>query len=43
MQSTVEKVIKDIDTGMYFDSHFVIDRVIRDFSDTYRRFRLLCG
>ena len=38
MESTVEKIIAGIDKGIYFDSHFIIDTVIRDFSDVYLTF-----
>jgi hypothetical protein len=38
MKNTIKKVIKDIDSGTYFDSHFIIDQVIRDFSDNYLKF-----
>ena len=38
MKNAVEKILAGIDKGVYFDSHFVIDKVIRDFSDTYLTF-----
>ena len=34
---SIEIILQDIEIGCFFDSHFVIDRMIRDFSDDYLR------
>jgi len=31
----IETILQDIESGIFFDSHYVIDRMIRDFSDDY--------
>jgi hypothetical protein len=33
----IEKILQDIETGRFFDSHYVINRMIRNFSDDYLR------
>ncbi len=33
----IETILQDIEVGCFFDSHFVVDRIIRDFSDDYLR------
>jgi hypothetical protein len=33
----IETILQDIKVGCFFDSHFVVDRIIRDFSDDYLR------
>ena len=33
----IETILQDIESGDFFDSHYVIDRMIRDFSDDYLR------
>ena len=33
----IETILQDIELGSFFDSHFLIDRMIRDFSDDYLR------
>lgn len=38
MEKVVETILASIEKGLYFDSHFVIDTVIRDFSDDYLTF-----
>ncbi len=38
MNSIVEHIILGIDKGNAFDSHFVIDTIIRDHSDDYLTF-----
>lgn len=38
MESAVESVIRKVERGVYFDSHFVIDTIIRDHSDAYLTF-----
>jgi hypothetical protein len=35
LEQAVEQVLVDIPTGMAFDSHFVVDELIRLFSDEY--------
>ena len=35
MNEAVEEIIRSVETGLYFDSHFVIDTLIRDYSDVY--------
>jgi|GEM_PF-1996363 len=35
LKSAVEEIVRGIEKGVYFDSHFIIDTVIRDFSDVY--------
>jgi hypothetical protein len=38
MQPTVESIVRAIPTGLVFDSHYVIDTLIKDHSDIYLRF-----
>lgn len=38
MNSIVEQIIRGIDKGKTFDSHFVIDTIIREHSDDYLTF-----
>ena len=38
MHDTIEAIIRGIHPGMYFDSHFIIDSLIREHSDTYLSF-----
>ncbi len=38
MRQIIETIIMGIKRGNMFDSHYVIDKVIRDFSDDYLRF-----
>ncbi|MCK5604886.1 hypothetical protein KAR91_23550 [Candidatus Pacearchaeota archaeon] len=38
MNIVVEYILNKIDRGLYFDSHFIIDTVIRDSSDDYLTF-----
>ena len=38
MNETIENILAGIDKGTYFDSHFVIDTVIRNHSDAYLTF-----
>lgn len=38
MKNVVEQIIKGIDKGTAFDSHFVIDTIIKDYSDNYLTF-----
>lgn len=38
MQLTVEKIVRDIPSGMVFDSHYVIDTLIKEHSDIYLSF-----
>lgn len=33
----IETIIQDIEVNSFFDSHYVIARMIRDFSDNYLR------
>jgi len=33
----IETILQDIEVGCFFDSHFVINRIIRDFSNDYLR------
>ncbi len=34
----IEQVLKDIEVGRFFDSHYVIDRAIKEHSDEYIKF-----
>lgn len=34
---SIESILQDIDVGYFFDSHYVVDSLIRDFSDDYLR------
>ncbi len=38
MKKIIESIISEIRNGAMFDSHFVIDKIIRDQSDAYLRF-----
>ncbi len=38
MQQIIEGIISGIKRGNMFDSHYVIDKIIRDFSDNYLKF-----
>jgi len=38
MKSILEQIIRGIDKGKAFDSHFVIDTIIREHSDDYLTF-----
>ena len=38
MNSIVEQIISKIDKGKAFDSHFVIDTIIKEYSDEYLTF-----
>ena len=38
MRQIVEAIIRSIGKGYMFDSHYVIDTIIRDHSDDYLRF-----
>lgn len=38
MQDKVQEIISKINKGNYFDSHYVIDTLIRDYSDDYLRY-----
>lgn len=38
MISIVEQIIREIEKGKVFDSHFVIDTIIREHSDDYLTF-----
>ena len=38
MNSIVEQIIRRVDKGNAFDSHFVIDTIIREHSDEYLTF-----
>ena len=38
MDSIVEQILRGVDKGNTFDSHFVIDTIIRDHSDDYLTF-----
>lgn len=33
----IERILRDIEIGSFFDSHYVINRMICDFSDDYLR------
>ena len=33
----IETILKDIEAGIFFDSHYLVDRMVRDFSDDYLR------
>ncbi|MCW5212575.1 hypothetical protein VU04_06660 [Desulfobulbus sp. TB] len=35
MKSIVEKIIRGVNKGHVFDSHYVIDTIIRNYSDDY--------
>jgi hypothetical protein len=38
MREIIENIIKEIERGVAFDSHFIIDTLIRDYSDDYLTF-----
>jgi len=38
MKVIVRNIIKDIGKDLFFDSHFIIDTIIRNHSDAYLRF-----
>lgn len=38
MQTIIETIVSDIKRGNMFDSHYIIDKVIRDYSDQYLSF-----
>jgi hypothetical protein len=38
MQQLIESIIGGIKEGKMFDSHYIIDKIIRDYSDDYLRF-----
>lgn len=38
MRNIIENIIKLIEKGKYFDSHFIIDTIIKDYSDDYLEF-----
>ena len=38
MKKIVEQIIKGIEKGTAFDSHFIIDTIIRNYSDNYLTF-----
>lgn len=38
LKDAVRIVLDDIDSGMMFDSHFIINQLIKDHSDEYLRF-----
>lgn len=38
MKDIIESIILEIRNGTMFDSHFVIDKIIREHSDDYLRF-----
>ncbi|HUW56370.1 MAG TPA: hypothetical protein VMZ92_07015 [Planctomycetota bacterium] len=42
MQEAVRAIVEQIQPGEMFDSHLVIDLLIRDFSDDYLRFASEC-
>ena len=35
LRDSIKQIIKAIERGCYFDSHFVIDQLIKDHSDEY--------
>jgi hypothetical protein len=37
VMNSIEAILREIEVGSYFDSHMVINRMIRDFSDDYLR------
>lgn len=38
MEAIIKDIIRKIEKGNIFDSHFIIDTLIRDYSDDYLRF-----
>ena len=38
MRQTVEQIVRDIPSGKVFDSHYVIDTLIKNHSDVYLSF-----
>lgn len=38
MREAIRSILEQISRGMTFDSHFVISRLIKDFSDRYLQF-----
>lgn len=38
MQPTVERIVQGVPSGMVFDSHYVIDTLIKERSDVYLSF-----
>ncbi len=38
MENYIEEILRNINPGCYFDSHYVVQRLITDNSDEYLRF-----
>jgi len=38
MNKVIQTIVEGIDKGCFFDSHFIIDTIIRDFSDEYLKY-----
>jgi hypothetical protein len=36
----IEKILEDVQVGCFFDSHYVVNRMIKKFSDDYLRISL---
>lgn len=38
MENAIKKIIRKIKKGIFFDSHYIIDTLIKEYSDVYLRF-----
>ncbi|MBN1787393.1 MAG: hypothetical protein JW806_03260 [Sedimentisphaerales bacterium] len=38
MKNCIEKILQEVKPGYYFDSHFVVDELIKNYSDDYLNF-----